>query len=290
MSKKIFSIIIVNYQSRVFLNSCLKSIDVFITPILKNELEIIIVNNDFEKLKLNENFYFDLKIIENNENSGFGKAINKGFKIASGKFLFFLNPDTEFKNNSFKEVVNFFQKRNNDNKILGLKILEINKENVRNNNYTLKNKVISKPEILNKIQDDNYSIQEWSCGYKTSLFKIISRNSFVKKPWLNDKITQVDWVSGCAMIVGKELFEKIGGFDDNFFMYFEDQDLCLRAEEIGARIFYFPLGEVFHWGGQSWDGKSGQKMEYFKSQDYFFEKHFGKWQVWVLRFFRWIFK
>ncbi len=92
------------------------------------------------------------------------------------------------------------------------------------------------------------------------------------------------------MIVEKKLFNDLNGFDDNFFMYFEDQDLCLRLKSVGAEIFYFPLSEVFHWGGKSWSEEKLQKVEYYKSQDYFFAKHFRKWQGWVLRFFRGIFK
>lgn len=261
-NKKFISIIIVNYKSRNFLNKCLKSIDQFIVPVLKNKFEVIVVNNDKRNLNLESNFNFKLRVLENNANLGFSDANNKGSVMATGKYLFFLNPDTEFRNESFEKVINFLKSEESKNKILGLKILDVK----------------------------NGKVQDWSCGYKTSLFNIISRNRFVKKPWINKDIVSVDWVSGCAMIIEKKLFDKIKGFDDNFFMYFEDQDLCLKAKNVGAEILYFPLGEVFHWGGKSWDGESEQKKEYYKSQDYFFVKHFPKWQGCVLRFFRGIFK
>ncbi len=260
-----FSIIIVNYESRDFLSNCLESIDKFITPILKENFEIIIVNNDKINLELKRNFSFDLEIIENNKNLGFGSASNQGAKNANLKYLFFLNPDTEFKNDSFVKVIEYIKNKESEKEnigILGIKILDI----------------------------ESNEVQDWSCGNKTSLWNVISRNIFVKKLWEKNEITSVDWVTGAAMIVERKLFNDLNGFDDNFFMYFEDQDLCLRAKELKSEVVYFCFGEVFHWGGKSWSEEKLQKVEYYKSQDYFFEKHFGKWQSWVLRFFRGIFK
>ncbi|MCK4635271.1 MAG: glycosyltransferase family 2 protein [Candidatus Moranbacteria bacterium] len=264
-NNKKFSIIIVNFKSRNFLNDCLESIDKFITPVLKNDFEIIIVNNDSNKLNFKDNFSFPVKIVGNNKNLGFGSAVNCGVKVAEGEYLFFLNPDTLFKDSSFVKVIDYIRNKKCKKKkigIVGLKILE----------------------------EKNDKIQKWSCGNKTSLWHIISRNIFNEKKWEEIEITKVDWVSGGAMIVERSLFDRLNGFDDNFFMYFEDQDLCLRAKKIGAEIIYFPYSWVWHLGGGSWSESELQKIEYYKSQDYFFGKHFGKWQSWVLRFFRRIFK
>ncbi len=153
MSQKFISIIIVNYKSLNFLNQCLKSVDRFITPVLQDDFEVLVVNNDKNKLDLKNDFKFELKILENDANLGFGDANNKGSKISKGKYLFFLNPDTEFRNNSFIEIIDFLKSEENKNKILGLKVLDIK----------------------------NSEVQDWSCGYKTSLFNIISRNKFTKK-------------------------------------------------------------------------------------------------------------
>lgn len=258
-----FSIIIVNYKSKDFLLNCLESLEKYLTPLLKNNWEIIIVNNDNLYLLIEKKFNFPIKILEINQNLGFGGAVNLGAKKANGDFLFFLNPDTFLKNDSFKNFLDYLKK-----------------EDLKKN-----------PEIFGlQILEENGEIQEWSCGDKTSLFSILTRNFFSSKKWESEEISKVDWVSGGAMIVGKKVFEKLGGFDDKFFMYFEDQDLCLRAKKMGVEIVYFPFSQVYHLGGKSWEKKEEQKKEYYKSQDYFFQKHFSKWQSWVLRFFRRVFK
>jgi len=86
----------------------------------------------------------------------------------------------------------------------------------------------------------------------------------------------VDWVSGGAFAIKKDLFEKIHGFDENFFMYFEDVDLCRRASSVGGKILYLPQFTIRHFGGQSYDDTRKQKVEYYQSQDYYLKKHFSR--------------
>ncbi len=86
---------------------------------------------------------------------------------------------------------------------------------------------------------------------------------------------RVDWVTGAALAVRGEAFRATGGFDENFFMYFEDNDLCMRIRKAGFTVDLCPESEIIHIGGKSL--KSDQKRSdiYFKSQDYFFRKHYG---------------
>ncbi len=97
----------------------------------------------------------------------------------------------------------------------------------------------------------------------------------------------VDWVSGAAMVVRKSVFTQIGGFDENFFMYFEDIDLCWRAKQRGWQVAVYPKISLIHFVGQSAGGFKQRKKYYYQSQDYFFKKHYGQPAMYILKIFRW---
>jgi len=242
------SIIIVNYQSYQHLLSCLKSIDKFLysNKKIKNHFEVILVNNDKKNLTIPINYPFiNDKIINTGKNVGFGIANNLGTIMANGKYLMFLNPDTILTDNSLIRSLNYLEKNKNIG-ALGLSIIDNNRKTPQN----------------------------WSCGKKLTWGGILFRNT-INKPWNKKTPKKVDWTSGTALIVQKSLFKKIKGFDKNFFMYFEDQDLCLRIKELPShpKIIYYPEAQVLHFNGKSWKNKTRQKKAYQTSQLYFFKKH-----------------
>ncbi len=250
------SVIIVNFKSRNFLSSCLKSIEEFlIREKLAKKCEVIIFNNDKKKLKNNDKlFSFKLKTINYGKNVGYGKANNLAARKANGKILFFLNPDTRLAKGSVKKILKCFY----ENPLLGAMGLKI-------------------------IEKKRHQPQPWTSGKKTSLWNILLRNTF-NKPWNKNKATSVDWVSGTALLVKKTLFEKLNGFDEKFFMYFEDQDLCLRIKKAGYKNIFYPYLQVLHYDGQSWQNNARKKKNhYYQSQEYFFEKHQVAWQGFLLK-------
>jgi hypothetical protein len=99
--------------------------------------------------------------------------------------------------------------------------------------------------------------------------------------WLKPR--EVDWVTGAALMIQKKLFEKIKGFDTKFFMYFEDQDLCLRVKSLGFGVWVLPKAKIIHLGGKSLKFDRERKKRYYQSQGYFFKKHFGSFQLSVIR-------
>jgi hypothetical protein len=256
-----FSIIIVNYNSKVLLEKCLHSIQKNLSKQnIADKTEVVIVNNERKPLKIKS--FSQLKIVkkENKANFGFGKACNIGAKKSSGKYLFFLNPDTQLLKSDFSLIKNEFA-NNPQIGIIGAKILK------------------------------NQSLipQPWTCGKKTSLSRIIFKK-FLLKPWREKKKNTVDWVSGGALFIKKTDFKKIKGFDENFFMYFEDQDLCLRLKRINKHCLFFPEFKVTHHEGQSWKNPSFQKKIYYQSQEYFFKKYYPHWHLAILKFLRNLFK
>ena len=246
------SFIIVNYNSKDYLEKCLASVFNNTQNISK---EIIVVNSCDDILTHSE----DIKIITALENKGFGYACNVGAKAAQGETLCFLNPDTEIVSDYFEKIISEFEK----DSAIGI--------------------------IGPKLVDENNNIQEWCAGKEVNLSDILLNNIGLKrskKIWESNESVECAWVSGACLFIKKELFEKLKGFDENFFLYFEDIDLCQRARNLGYKIIYNPKFTVKHFGGKSFEDKKKQKKLYYESQDYYFEKHFGKIATNLLKLIR----
>ncbi len=250
------SFIIVNYQSREYLEKCIPSIFDCAQNV---EFEIIVVNNDKSRIKFKTTKLEKIKIIEVNENVGFGRGCNLGAKKAQGEILCFLNPDTEIISENISDIIAEF-KKNDRVGIIGPKIIEKNGE-----------------------------IQKWIAGEEVNLKKVLKNNLGIiddKKIWLSEKKQKVAWVTGAVLFGRRKLFEKINGFDEKFFMYFEDIDLCKRMKKSGFDILFFPRFAVRHLGGGSVKNRLVQKKAYYKSQDYYFQKWFGKKSCYLIKFLR----
>lgn len=255
--KKELSIIIVNYKSDIYLEKCLLSL--LSEKLPKVNFEIIIVNND-RKSDLNwilKKFPQAL-ILNSPQNNGFGSGNNLGAKKACGEFLFFLNPDTELWKADFEKIFSLFQEDCSLG-IVGVGVVSFSEK-----------------------------FQRWIFGKEMGLRDLIKKNlkiSSSKKNQKdnNNKIQETDWVSGVAFFVRKKLFFEVGGFDENFFMYFEDMDLCRRIRFSGKKVLYYPKFLIKHKGGKSYVCKNDQKRDYYKSQEYYFSKHKGKIQTLILK-------
>ena len=101
---------------------------------------------------------------------------------------------------------------------------------------------------------------------------------------------EVDWVSGAALAIRRSVFEKVGGFDEKFFMYFEDQDLCERVRKTGQQIIILPEQKVVHFGGQSLKTLQKRKELYYQSQNYYWRKKYGAFASLLLRLILWPYK
>ncbi len=256
-NSKDLSVIIVNFRSEHYLKKCLASV--------YNKLddpEIIIVNNDLDAgLTEVRKLFPEIKIIDQKKNIGFGAANNLGVRAARGEILFFLNPDTE---------------------VLGGK-----KESLLENFFD-ENVGCVAPRLLR----ENNEAQEWSVGFEITPMDTLRNNLGLpksRKLWTTSQKTEADWASGAALLIRKSIFNEIGGFDEKFFMYFEDVDLCRRVKGKNKKIIYFPDFTVKHLCGGSVTNRKGQKESFYRSQDYYFEKHFGKLRAAVLKGLRKIF-
>ncbi len=241
---------IVNFRSRHYLRKCLFSICENLPA--ENETEILIINNDEEALgsiadelqgKIN------LRIIELQKNVGFGRAHNAGFQQSRGKYVLFLNPDTMILPGALQALLNIFEK-NKEISIVGPLLID----------------------SAGNVQLDCFGALH--TPFSTIKRKIFKRNG--QQARTGGEIFETDWISGGAMLVRRDIFEKVGRFDENYFMYFEDVDLCLRTKKKGSKIAVIPGALVFHESGKSFTSEREKKKHYYTSQDYYFRKHFGQ--------------
>ena len=251
MYKFEFSFIIVNYHTEEYLIRLIKNI---YEQNIKSSFEIIIIDNGpisnkilFSKLGIK-------KYIHLQHNPGFGSASNQGSKIAEGKFNYFVNPDVIFNADPTLAISNNL----NNNCIIGGNIYdEFNNTSVNYGNFpSIKWLFIKYLKLYIFLP---YLIKKYSFGVS----KVISGNSRVR----------VSYVSGAMLLIKKEIFEKLGGFDENFFLYFEEVDLAYRASLIGIESVIDPRITCIHFGSVSMPDEAF-KIDCMKnSLRYFFKKH-----------------
>ena len=239
---------IVNFRSRHYLEKCLFSIAENLPAILRTE--VIIVNNDEQPLDraiADIGGGFAVQILETGKNIGFGRAHNAGFGRSQGDVVLFLNPDTRVLPGALQALLDVFE----DQRI-----------------------GIAGPLLVDsagKIQPDCFG--NIRTPFSTVGKKIFGRGA--QPAGADGEILETGWISGGAMLVRRDIFEKMGGFDENFFMYFEDVDLCLRVKKQGTLVAVNPKARIFHESGKSFSSEREKKAHYYTSQDYYMRKHFG---------------
>ncbi len=251
-----FSIIILNYRTFELTRDCINSIFLECKNV---SFEIIVVDNasgDGSAEKLEKEFGDKILLIKNNKNSGFGAGNNIGAKKAKGEYLFFLNSDTIIRNNILRLAEVYLEKEKN----IGI--------------------------LAPKLNIKDGSEQKNAYGDFPTVFSIIF-NKFKSDKIEERKIFEKDWVSGAAFFIKKSIFNKVGGFDENIFMYFEDIDLCKRVRDIGFKIVVNKSLFLTHLVSGSSKGRNKKmKEDYYNSQDYFLKKYYGFWSMLVIKIFR----
>lgn len=260
----VVSIILVNYNGAEVVLECLRSLLQFLHTI---SYEMIVVDNastDGSAALISANFPM-VQLLQQQENKGFGAGNNVGATHAKGEFLFFLNTDTLLISDVLPPLVSLMKEQPNVG-IIGTKLL--------NADGSLQLSIASEISIAGE--------------YKT-LRQVKYSNSPQQQEAIAQRFDQaqtVDIVIGAAFLMRKALFKALDGFDETFFMYFEESDLCQRARDRGWKILYTPDVSVIHLGGYS-VGKVSDRMrlEYRRSQLYYYQKHRPLWEQILLRIY-----
>lgn len=255
MKEKV-SIIIVNYKVKKFLFNCIESIN---KSTYKN-IEVIVVDNDkTNKLEKDLKRKFPkIKYLKTLSNIGFSKANNLGAINSSGEHLFFLNPDTEVDKYVIEKLIKFLKK----NKKAGIVApLLINREN-----EIMKRQGSGKLIPLNAILHLSYLS-------KIKFFE--SWGNYWHLDWDKKAVEEVDVVPGTAFMIKKSLFEEIGGFDEDFFLFFEENQICEKVQNAGYKNYMIPEAKVKHYWGESTKQNPETNKIFKKSRFLYFKKNYG---------------
>jgi hypothetical protein len=227
------SIIIVNYKSKDYLRQCLDSILASTHDI---EYEVIVIDSgSFDGCaEMLEKMYPEVLFIQSESNLGFARANNLGAGSARGRVLLFLNPDTEMHEPAIGKLYTRFQ---------SLYAVGVAGGRLLNSDGSLQTSCVQPlPTVLNQILDAE-AFQRWfpKFGLWTTAAKF--RNE--------TKPVEVEALSGACMMVYRGVFEQVGGFSQEYFMYGEDLDLCYKTQKAGLKNYYVPDATIIHHGGGS---------------------------------------
>lgn len=259
------SVIIVSYNVRQLLFETISSVYKTMGSI---SAEVIVVDNNSTDgtVEMVEKEFPDVKLIANKTNAGFSRANNQGSAIARGKRILFLNPDTVVSAGALQKLLQYMDEHPNCG--------------------------IASPALLSR--DGNFQKNGWT---RFSILTIFLDMTYLSRLFSKSKIfsgyeyggqdfdaeRRAGYVSGAALMIERELFNKLGGFDENLF-WAEDVDLCTRAHLSGWEVWYVGTAQITHYGGES--SKKNIKValvnQYISKLKYF-TKHGKPYQLFLLR-------
>jgi GT2 family glycosyltransferase len=250
------SVIILNYNVRYFLELCVSSVQ---NALETMDAEIIVIDNDSQddSCAMMKQRFPNVKLIENTSNLGFPKGNNIGVALAKGEYICILNPDTVVAEDTFLKVL-AFAKKQKDLGIIGCKLID------GTGNFL--------PESKRGVPTPFVAFTKI-----TGLYKVFP-NAFGKyyaQHLKENETGKADILVGAFMLMKRDLYNKIGGFDENCFMYSDDIDLSYLVLKKAKSNFYFHETTVIHYKGES-TIKDGTYMKRFQeAMNFFYKKHFN---------------
>lgn len=253
-------LVIVNYRSYDELTRCLESLE----PARHHLRHVIVIDHESDldaAAAISDRFPWAY-LVERSTNEGFATGVNLGAQLTDSPFLLLLNPDCVADGNAIAELVRFAQTRP-DAAVIGPQIL--------NADGTVQGSARRFPGVTTAI-----------AGRSSWLTRRFPNNPLSRHnlPALESRSTplDVDWVSGACMLIRREAFEHVSGMDEEFFLYWEDADLCWRLADAGWRTVYFPAVRIVHAGGRSSIHAYRESLAAFHASAYLlFRKHASPW-------------
>ncbi|OXB24741.1 glycosyl transferase family 2 [Flavobacterium tructae] len=260
------SVIILNYNVRYFLEQCVLSVQEAISSL---DAEIIVVDNNSsdESCLMMKSKFPTVKLIQNDTNFGFPKGNNIGVAEARGKYVCILNPDTVVAENTFKKILNFADRQVNLG-IVGCKLIDGTGAFLPESKRGIPTPWVAFTKIF-------------------GLYKI-----FPNWKWFNQYYAQhlgtnesgkVDILVGAFMLMTRDLYVELEGFDEECFMYADDIDLSYRALQKKKSNYYFHGTTVLHYKGESTVKDEKYMKRFQEAMNFFYQKHFRK--SWFFEFF-----
>ena len=239
------SIIVVNYNTKDLLADCLRSVFAAAAP--KNDLEVIVVDNNSSdgSSQMVAKEFKQVKLVRNKANLGFARANNEGYKVTRGKYLLFLNSDTVVKRYSLVKPLKFLK---NHPKVGAITI-----------------KLVTADGSLDIDNHRGYPTPWASFTHFTYLAKLFPHSIIFNPYYLGlaklNRIHSIPVAAGSFLMMPAKVFDQIGRWDEAYYFYGEDIDLCYRLNEAGYKIIYYPKVSALHLKGAS----SGLRQETAKT-------------------------
>lgn len=244
------SVVILNYNVRYFLEQCIRSVEKAIAGL---DAEIIVIDNDSKdgSCEMVKTLFPNVILIENKENVGFSKANNQAVKKAKGKYICILNPDTVVPEDCFKIALNYYKKQS-DIGALGVYLMD------GTGNFL--------PESKRNFPSP-----------KISLLKLLGRDSgYYAKHITPEKSGEVEVLVGAFMLMTKKIYDEVGGFDEDYFMYGEDIDLSYKIIKAGYKNHYSGETSILHYKGESTQRDDSYYDRFYGAMEIFYAKHLGQ--------------
>ncbi|MDR3499400.1 MAG: glycosyltransferase family 2 protein [Parvibaculum sp.] len=258
------SIIIISYNTREMTLACLRSVFAETRDV---PFEIIVVDNNSPdgSAKAIAEAFPNIRLMAERDNHGFALGNNIAAREAKGEFLLLLNPDTVVLDRAIDRLMGFAAERPQAGIWGGRTVFA------------------------------DGSLNPASCWQRITLWNLVCRASGLAAifsgseffnpeafgGWQRDSVRQVDIVSGCFFLLRRELWERLGGFSPEFFMYGEEADLCLRARAFGVRPHITPEATIIHYGGASETVRADKTVRLLKAKVHLIRRH---WSHFASRF------
>lgn len=248
------SIIIVNWNTAHLLKSCLHSL---YTWIRKYTFEIIVIDNHSSdaSIEVVQTSFPDVRLVLNDKNRGFSRAVNQGLSIASGRYMVLFNTDAYLFDDSLDRLI-------------------VHMENAPD--IAIAGGQLIYPDGRKQHSFDNFPSLLTELTNK-SLLKILLPRKYPSKKQEYSRPQEVDSIIGACMVVRKTCIDRIGLLDEDYFFFMEETDWCFRMKKSGFRIVYFPDCRIIHLQGKSAEQiPIRSRLEYFHSRYLFFKKNRGR--------------
>jgi GT2 family glycosyltransferase len=259
MKKMDISIIIVNYNVRLFLDQCLRSVAEALEGL--NAETIVVDNDSIDGSVQHVVEYFPwVRLIANNENVGFAAANNIAIREAKGKYILLLNPDTIIEKDTLKKCFDFMESTK-DCGAVGVRMIDGNGKFLPESKRGFPSPFASLMRLtgLSRVFPKSRLINRYNLGFLPE-----------------DEVNEIDVLCGAFMFMRKEALDEVGLLDEAFFMYGEDIDLSYRIQKGGYSIYYLPTTTIVHFKGES-TKKSSLKYysTFYSAMAIFAKKHYG---------------
>jgi GT2 family glycosyltransferase len=255
------SILIINFRSYSELAACLNSL----RPHVTESVEVIVIDHESRSdaaADILQAFSW-IRLIPFDDNPGFAAGVNRAARVATGKYLLLLNPDTIVEDDVPQVLASWMEAHPRVGVCGGV------------------------------VREADASVQASARSFPNAITGVAGRTSWLTRSWPNnpwsrrnlltersDRPLEVDWIAGSCMMISREAFDAVGGMDERFFMYWEDADICFRLRQKGWCSVYVPVASVTHLTNRSGAQTPIKSAAAFHQSAFrYFCKHAGKARV-----------